>query len=66
MGCVTEGNCIRREAGWGATGGERAVRRRTTPIRPGVAARLRFHGEAREKAPDMLDMTVKTMPGRIR
>jgi len=50
MGSVAEGNCIRREAGWGATGGERPVCRRTNPIRPGVAASLRFHGEARENA----------------
>jgi hypothetical protein len=36
----------RREAGWGATGGELAVRRVTNSIRRGVVASLQRHGEA--------------------
>jgi hypothetical protein len=36
-----------REVGWEATGGEPSVRRMTNAIRPGVAASLRFNGEAR-------------------
>ena len=36
----------RRETGWGATGGERPVRRMTNAIRPGVMASLRAKGEA--------------------
>ena len=35
---VAEGNCIRREAGWGATGGEVSVRRMTNSIRRDVTA----------------------------
>ena len=42
---VAEGNCIRREAGWGATGGELSVRRITNPFRRGVATSLLTHGE---------------------
>jgi hypothetical protein len=37
----------RREAGWGAAGGEEAVRRITNSIRPDRLASLRASGEAR-------------------
>ena len=47
---VAEGNCIRREAGWGATGGELAVRSKANPFRRGVAASLLDYGEARKQA----------------
>ena len=43
---VVEGNCIRREAGWGATGDEVSVRRLTNPFRRGVVASLLGEGEA--------------------
>ena len=43
---VAKGNCVAREAGWGATRGERPVRRITNPIRRGVAASLLIYGEA--------------------
>jgi hypothetical protein len=43
---VAEGNCIRREAGWEAAGGERAARRMTNPFRRRGAASPRSQGEA--------------------
>ena len=60
---VAEGNCIRREAGWGATGGELAVRSKANPIRRGVAASLLDYGEARKQAVT-LGMAVKAMNAR--
>ena len=46
---VAEGNCIRREAGWGATGGELAVRSKANPFRRGATASLLDFGEARKE-----------------
>ena len=60
---VAEGNCIRREAGWGATGGELAVRSKANPIRRGVAASLLIDGEARNQA-ITLEMADKAMIAR--
>jgi hypothetical protein len=39
----------RREAGWGATGGERTVRRITNSIRPDGVASLLANGEAQTR-----------------
>jgi hypothetical protein len=44
------GNCVDRGAAWGATRGERAIRRRTNSIRPCRLASLRCSGEARTRA----------------
>ena len=46
QGSEAEGNCIRREAGWRATGSELAVRNKVNLIRRGVAASLLGLGEA--------------------
>jgi hypothetical protein len=60
---VAEGNCIRREAGWGATGGELAVRSQANPFRHSVAASLLIRGEARKQSAT-LEMAVKAMDER--
>ena len=59
-GPVAEGNCIRREAGWGATGGELAVRSKANPFRRSGAASLLIDGEARKQAGTLV-MAVKAM-----
>jgi hypothetical protein len=63
------GNCADREAAWGATRGERAIRRRTNSIRPRRLASLRWNGEAPTRAngkPTTLTAGVKAMAGAAR
>jgi hypothetical protein len=44
-----EGNCVLREGAWGATGGERAIRRTTNAIRPCRLASHLANGEAQTR-----------------
>ena len=63
------GNCADREAAWGATRGERAIRRMTNSIRPCRLASLRWKGEAQTRAngrPVTLMVGVKAMTGAVR
>ena len=61
----------RREAGWGASGGEEVVRRITNSIRPHRLASLRAKGEARtcsdeQEAHDAEGLGAKATKGTVR
>ena len=64
-----KGNCADREAAWGATGGERAIRRMTNSIRPRRLASPLGTGEAQTRAsgkPSTLMDGAKAMRGAAR
>ena len=61
---VAEGNWRRHEAGWGATGGEMVVRRRTNPIRRHVSDEL-AHSWRSLKLTDPVAVVDKTRVRRI-
>jgi len=64
-----KGNCADREAAWGATGGERAIRRMTNSIRPRRLASPLGTGEAQTRAsgkPSTLMDGAKAMVGAAR
>ena len=66
---VVGGNCADREAAWGATRGERAIRRKTNSIRPCCLASHRWTGEAATRAngkPITLMVGAKAMTGAVR
>ncbi len=63
------GNCVDREAAWGATRGEQAIRRNTNSIRPCRLVSLRWKGEAQTRAigkPVTLMVGAKAMAGAVR
>ena len=63
------GNCADREAVWGATRDEAAIRRNTNSIRPCRLASLRWKGEAQTRASGKsvtLMVGAKAMAGAVR
>jgi len=64
-----EGNCVIRKGAWGATGGERAIRRITNSIRPCRLASRLANGEAQTRVsgkPATLMDGAKAMAGASR
>ena len=61
---VVEGNCVAMRRGWGATGGELVVRRRTNPIRRHVSDEL-AHSWRSLKLTDPVVVVDKTGVRRI-